>query len=227
MIAVGLDGYRHGWVAVTLDGDRHAIDFIPDICWLASQRFTRAAIDIPIGLDADGTRACDLEARTLLRPHASRVFTGARRWLWTEFRYPDEFAQANRAAAARGQPRASLQLWHLGPKIMEVDAFMRAHRDLDVREAHPELVFLRLNGGRPLPSKRSADGLRLRRELIRAQGIVLIDEWVDRTRIGTGATADDVLDACACALAARDPGGYLPPGEPPRDEHGLPMRIWY
>jgi predicted RNase H-like nuclease len=227
MIAIGLDGYRHGWVAVTLDGDRHAIDFIPDISWLATQRFTRAAIDIPIGLSADGTRACDLEARMLLRPHTSRVFTGARRWLWTEFRYPDEFAQANRAAAERGQPRASLQLWHLGSKIMEVDVFVRAHRDLDVREAHPELVFLRLNGGRPLRSKRSAEGLRLRRELLRARGIVLVDEWVDRARIGTGAKADDVLDAAACALAARDPGGCLPPGKQPPDEHGLPMRIWY
>ncbi|WP_420135486.1 DUF429 domain-containing protein [Rhodopseudomonas sp.] len=227
MIALGLDGYRHGWVAVTLGGDRPEIDFIPDISWLASRRFTRVAIDIPIGLSNDGVRQCDLDARALLRPHASRVFTGARRWLWTEFNYPDQFAQANAAAAERGQSRASLQLWHLGPKIMQVDAFVREHRDLDIREAHPELIFLRLSGGRPLPSKRHAEGLRRRRELVRQNGVAEIDEWVDRVRLGTRAKADDVLDACACALAARDPGGCLPDGEPPRDEHGLPMQIWF
>jgi predicted RNase H-like nuclease len=227
MIAVGLDGYKHGWVAVTLDADRHAIDFIPDISWLATQRVTRAAIDIPIGLSADGTRACDLEARALLRPHASRVFTGARRWLWDEFRYPDEFAKANAAASDRAQSRVSLQLWHLGPKIMQVDAFVRAHRALDIRETHPELVFWRLNGNRPLPSKRTAEGLSQRRDLLRGQAVAAVDSWVDKVRIGTGAKADDVLDACACALAARDPGGCVPRGEPPRDDHGLPMRIWY
>ena len=38
---------------------------------------------------------------------------------------------------------------------MQVDAFLRAHRSLDVREVHPELVFLRLNANKPLPSKKS------------------------------------------------------------------------
>jgi predicted RNase H-like nuclease len=227
MIAIGLDGFNKGWVAVTLDGDRHAINFIDSISWLAAQRFTRAAIDIPIGLSDDGIRACDLEARALLRPHTSRVFTGARRWLWQEFRYPDEFARANGEAAERGQSRISLQLWHIGPKIIEVDGFVRAHRQLDIRETHPELVFWRLNGERPLPSKRSAEGIALRRELLRGQGINEIDEWLNEARIGTGAKADDVLDACACALAARSSDKCVSRGEPPRDDHGLPMQIWY
>jgi predicted RNase H-like nuclease len=227
MIAIGLDGFRHGWVAVTLDGDRHGIDFIDNISRLATQRFTRAAIDIPIGLSADGGRACDLEARALLRPHTSRVFTGARRWLWQEFHYPDDYAKANAAAAARGQAKASLQLWHIGPKIIEVDDFVQAHRDLDLRETHPELVFWRLNGQRPLPSKRSTEGVELRRELLRGQGLNNIDNWVNVARLGTGAKADDVLDACACALAARSSDQCVPRGEPPRDDHGLPMQIWY
>lgn len=227
MNAVGLDGFRYGWVAVTLNGDRHAIDFIQHISWLATQHVTRAAIDIPIGISDDGVRACDLEARALLTPHTSRVFTGARRWLWRDFRYPDEFAQANAAAAARGQARISLQLWHLGPKIIEVDDFVRAHRHLMLRETHPELVFWRLNGERPLPSKRSAEGHALRRELLIGQGILQLDDWLNATRIGTGAKADDVLDACACALAARDGERHVPCGTPPRDAHGLPMQIWY
>ena len=124
-------------------------------------------IDIPIGMTENGERACDRLARERLRPHASRVFTGARRWLWPEFSDPDA---ANREALRRGQKRVSRQLWHLGPKIIEVDAFVRAHRARDVREVHPELVFLRLNAGKPLPPKKSEAGIDLRRRLLKREG---------------------------------------------------------
>ncbi|MGC2781382.1 MAG: DUF429 domain-containing protein, partial [Bradyrhizobium sp.] len=133
---------------------------------------------------------------------------------------------ANAEASRRGQKRASRQLWHLGRKIMEVDAFVRAHRALDLREAHPELVFLRLHGA-PLPSKKTEQGATLRRQLLVAAGFAEIDDWVNRARIGTGAKRDDVLDACAVALAARDCAGRLPSGNPPRDACGLSMQIWY
>ena len=148
---LGLDGYSKGWVAVLLDGDIHEISFCRDIAEALSTGFDRAAIDIPIGMADDGERTCDRLAREKLRPHSSRVFTGARRWLWLEFSDPDH---ANRDALLRGQKRVSRQLWHLGPKIMEVDTFLRANRSRDIRETHPELVFLRLNNGRPLPSKK-------------------------------------------------------------------------
>jgi len=135
-------------------------------------------------LTDDGGRACDQLAREKLRPHGSRVFSGARRWLWQEFSDPDK---ANREALRRGQSRVSRQLWHLGRKIMEVDAFMRAHRSLDVREVHPELVFLRLNGHKPLPPKKSEEGDSLRRRLLKRQGFAEIDRWLTEARIGTGA----------------------------------------
>ncbi len=221
--ALGLDGYSKGWVAVVLDGDVHEISFCRDIAEALSIGFDRAAIDIPIGMTEDGERACDLLARERLRPHSSRVFTGARRWLWLEFSDPD---QANRDALRRGQKRVSRQLWHLGLKIMEVDTFLRANRSRDIREAHPELVFLRLNNGRPLPSKKYEAGIDLRRALLRREGIRQIDKWLARERIGTGAKIDDVLDACAVAIAARDVAGCVPGGMPPRDAYGLPMQIW-
>jgi len=221
--AIGLDGFSKGWVAVLLDGDRHEIRFCGDVAEALSIGFDRAAIDIPIGMTDDGERACDLLARARLRPHASRVFTGARRWLWEEFADPDA---ANREASRRGQKRVSRQLWHLGAKIMEVDAFVQANRAHDIREAHPELVFLRLNGGRPLLSKKSEEGIRLRRALLKREGIKQIDRWLIRERIGTGAKCDDVLDACAVAIAARDAANSFPEGKPPRDACGLPMQIW-
>ncbi len=221
--ALGLDGYSKGWVAVLLDGGHCEIRFCRDVAEALSIGFDRAAIDIPIGMTDDGERACDLLARERLRPHSSRVFTGARRWLWLEFSDPD---QANRDALRRGEKRVSRQLWHLGQKIMEVDSFLRANPARDIREAHPELVFLRLNDGRPLPSKKSEAGIDLRRTLLRREGIRDIDKWLTDARIGTGAKIDDVLDACAVAIAARDVAGCIPEGMPPRDAYGLPMQIW-
>ena len=224
MIAIGLDGFRKGWVAVTIDGDHRSIAFAPHISWLASQRFDRAAIDIPIGMTDDGDRICDRLARARLKPHGSRVFSGARRWLWEDFA---DAASANEEAVRRGQTRISLQLWHIGAKIMEVDAFIRAHRQSDLREAHPELVFLRLNAGIPLPSKHSEEGLALRCLLLRANGFPDLEDWLTIRRRSTGAKRDDVLDACAVALAANEPAGLLPDGDAVPDAHGLPMQICF
>jgi predicted RNase H-like nuclease len=222
--AIGLDGFSKGWVAVLLAGDARTISFHPDIAGALRASFDRVGVDIPIGMTEDGERACDRLARQKLRPHASRAFTGARRWLWQEFSDPDK---ANREALRRGESRVSRQLWHLGPKIMEVDAFVRAHRELDVREVHPELVFLRLNGGRPLPPKKSEEGDALRLRLLKRQGFREIDRWLSATRIGTGAKRDDVLDACAVAIAAYEPAGSAPEGLPRLDGSGLPMQIWF
>ncbi len=219
--ALGLDGFSKGWVAVLLDGDVHEIRFCRDVTEALSIGFDRAAIDIPIGMTDDGERACDLLARERLRPHSSRVFTGARRWLWEKFSDPDE---ANRDALRRGQKRVSRQLWHLGPKIMEVDAFVRANGSNDIREAHPELVFLRLNAGMALPSKKSEAGFERRRKLLKRYGIRDIDKWLLGERV---AKPDDVLDACAVAIAARDASGCVPEGIPARDAYGLAMQIWF
>ena len=224
MRVLGLDGFSKGWVAVLLDGDVQDIRFCRDVTDALSIGFDRAAIDIPIGMSDDGERACDLLARERLRPHSSRVFTGARRWLWQEFADPDE---ANREASRRGQKRVSRHLWHLGPKIMEVDAFLRVRRALDVREVHPELVFLRLNANKPLPSKKSEEGDSLRRKLVKQSGLRDIDHWLDKARIGTGAKRDDVLDACAVAIVTRDIAGSVPQENAPCDAHDLPMQIWF
>jgi len=222
--ALGLDGFTKGWVAVRLDDDRRSISFPSSISEALSIGFDQVAIDIPIGLNDNGIRGCDLQARERLRPHGSRVFTGARRWLWEEFDDPDK---ANREALRRNQKRISRQLWCLGRKITEVDEFVLAHRHLKVCETHPELVFLRLNGGAPLPSKHKPEGLALRRHLLSAQGFTELDVWLDKTRVGKGAKRDDVLDACAAAIAARDMANSVPEGTPPQDSKKLPMQIWY
>jgi predicted RNase H-like nuclease len=231
MIVAGLDGFSRGWVAVILGDDKPSIHFLTHIDGLSGVRFDRAGIDIPIGLpqfdDDNHRRRCDLAARERLKPHTSRVFMGATRGLW-DFA---SAADANKALKAQGLPGVSLQLWHLGPKITEVDAFVCANRSLDVRETHPELVFHRLNGGEPLPSKKTNEGIALRMSLLARSGFNedVLEACLTKTRIGTGAKIDDVLDACACAIAARDFdfGFCLPASDPPTDACKLPMQIWY
>lgn len=222
-VHLGLDGYRHGWVVVRLLGGRREIDFVPGAAAALAGPFDRAAVDIPIGLPDHDERACDVAARALLRPHSSRVFTGARRGLWAH----GTQAEANSALKARGEAMVSIQLWNIGPKICEVDAFITPDLQARIIETHPELVFRRLHGGAPLPSKKAAEGIALRRVLLRAAGFAELDDWLSTARRGSGAKIDDVLDACAAALAARDACDVLPQGDVPRDARGLAMQIWY
>jgi predicted RNase H-like nuclease len=223
MIALGLDGYSRGWMAVQIDGARRELRVLGCISELLTMSFDRAGIDMPIGLPERGLRDCDLEARMMLRPHASRVFTGARRGLWDHASH----AAANQALKRRGEAGVSIQLWNLGPKIREIDESITPRLQLRIREAHPELVFLRLNFGRPLPSKKTEEGIAERMKLLKRERFTELKQWIAHKP--PGAKADDILDACAVAIAARDftSGHVLPRNGAQKDERGLKMQIWY
>lgn len=229
MAVVGLDGCRRGWVAVRIDGQSRTIHFLTEsdsaIDELLRLRFRRAAVDMPIGLPERGYRDCDIEARKLLGANASRVFLGARRGMLTA----QSQAKLNAALKRAGQPGVSAQLYGLKAKLREVDVFVRANPKIDLREAHPELVFQRLNRGQPVPRKRDAAGIGLRCALLRRDGFKDLDEWLSRRPRGSGAKPDDILDACAMAIAARSfsETRVVPRGAVPRDATGLPMQIWY
>jgi len=217
---VGLDGYKHGWVAVWLRETKNEIQYLRDVGRFLDCEFDRAMIDIPIGLPDFGNRDCDLEARRLLGKTASRVFTGARRSILPF----DSQSEAHHFCKARGDSGVSQQLFCLGKKIKEIDDIITERQQLRFVEAHPELIFWRLNGRNPLPRKKTQPGRELRRQLLKAQGIDELDGWLNE-RIGTGAKADDVLDACACAVAARDHSHKVPSGTSPTDAKGLRMEI--
>lgn len=223
MIVAGVDGYSRGWVAVRLHGPRRELLLLDRLSELETLKFDRVGIDMPIGLPERGMRDCDLEARTMLRPHASRVFTGARRGLWDHA----SLADANQKLRRSGETCVSIQLWNLGPKLVELDRLMTPHLQMRVREAHPELVFLRLNFGRPLPSKKTEEGVAQRIRLLRREGFVELKQWIAGK--APGVKTDDILDACAVAIAARDftQGNVLPRGPAPKDAKGLKMQIWY
>ncbi len=134
-------------------------------------------------------RACEVEARKLLPGKASSVFpTPCRPALDCA-----THAEANALSKTMGVG-LNQQTFHLFPKMREVDALMRGNRKLRsmVYEAHPELAFARMNGGRPvLSKKRQPDGYAERRRLLARHGF---KTSVDRL---PGAARDDILEAIA------------------------------
>jgi predicted RNase H-like nuclease len=111
--------------------------------------------------------------------------------------------------------------------MREVDALLRGSARFRriVYEAHPELAFARMNGGKPvLSKKRQPDGYAERRRLLARHGF--------RTSIDRlpGAARDDILDAIAvCRTATLIVAGTATRLGPAklRDSCGLPMNIWF
>jgi predicted RNase H-like nuclease len=194
-------------------------------------------IDIPIGLlDRPGPRRCDQEARARLGPRRSSVFPAPSRASLAAPDYPSASA-LNRAVSGRG---LSLQSWNIAPKVAQVDALLRSGaRGPDgvparerIREVHPELLFLGLNGGVPMAHpKRTAPGREERLE-------VLERHLEDAREIVARALAtfprrevarDDAVDALVSALVGYRSAGKLDvvPEVPERDAEGIPMAIRY
>ena len=217
---LGLDGFRGGWVAVWID-DRghHGFEYSSELSRLLSVPFRRAMIDMPIGLKVAGHRVCDIRARELA---GASVFMGARRNLW---QFADQ-ASANRYYWQHEGPGmgVSCQLWNIRAKIKEVDDFITPERQKTIGEAHPELIFQRLAGPQSLQGKRLASGRDQRIALLAGQGFVKLSKWLTQ-RWGTGIGRDDLIDACACAVAARDSKTCL--GGDEDDPRGLRMEINY
>jgi len=101
-----------------------------------------------------------------------------------------------------------------------------------VKEFHPELAWQRL-AGRLLASKHTAQGSVARLRVLVQQGAPPPWDW-QLSADGLGSVAlDDALDALVglstANLIARGPEycRRLPEGEPPTEERGLKMEIWF
>ena len=179
---------------------------------------------MPIGLMDEPIpgRACEPEARALLPGKASSVFpTPSRPALACT-----THATANAASRKLGKG-LNQQTFHLFPKMREIDELMRGSRALRriVYEAHPELAFARMNGGKPvLSKKRKPEGFAERHMLLAQHGFTWKAEPL------SGAARDDVLDAMAvcrtATLIANGTAMRLGPARE-RDRYGLPMNIWF
>ena len=224
MIVGGADGCKTGWVVCRRAPDGIlSIDVVKTLAE-ACEGLSILAVDMPIGLTDTPCpgRACEGEARALLPGKASSIFpTPCRPALACT-----THAEANATSRALGKG-LNQQTFHLFPKMREVDDLLRSKPKLRriVYEAHPELAFARMNGGRPaLSRKRKPEGFAERHELLAQHGF----KWKAETV--SGAARDDVLDAMAVCrtamLIAQGGATRLGPADV-RDRYNLPMNIWF
>jgi predicted RNase H-like nuclease len=228
-VVAGIDGCRGGWLMVRRTPESGRTDFVIFERWADLPAADMIAVDMPIGLPDSGERGCDRLARRLLGKRRSSVFLGLRRPLLD---FPD-YPSANEWAKSDGKG-LSKQAWFLLDKIREIDGAITPEDQARIRETHPELAFLALKGGPLDHPKKTPAGQAERIELLEAAGFGPIQPRLDL--LGPErAQPDDLLDACALALAAErmlageakrlpaDP----PRDAPPRDARGLAMEIWY
>jgi predicted RNase H-like nuclease len=141
--------------------------------------------------------------------------------------YPAALA-ANRASSSHGVG-ISKQCFNLFPKLRDVDRRMTPTRQEDVKEVHPELCFLELNGGAPMPhAKDTLPGMADRQVLLLAAGFTTLPTALT-AYVGSHVQTDDILDAyAACWTAERilRKTAIVLPAQPPVDSKGLRMEMW-
>jgi predicted RNase H-like nuclease len=224
----GIDGCRSGWLIVEATSDLSKAELHFASNWHdANSSSAIVAVDMPIGLSRNGVRQCEVEARKVISPCGSRVFKTLPRGA---LRFAQEnWLAANQWSKERGFGGISKQVWNIRQKIKEIDEAITPVGQVRVREAHPELAFARLNGGRPLASKHTGAGLKARQELLERAGFTNLGKWLRDLR-GKGAKADDLFDACVLVLTARNHlrgEGREVPAREERDARGLKMAIAY
>jgi len=233
-LPVGVDGCRAGWIAVSDVGGGLTYRVHASFAELlaSSRAATSILVDIPIGLPWRDcpSRPCDRQARALLGPRASSVFSPPSR-------------RASRAANI-GQARAwnvdevgrslSAQAWGICRKIVEVDRVLLDDPSAarKVFEVHPEVCFLGLNGGKPMRHRKSKpEGVRERLATLsvwQPEANDLLQRVLRETR-RQDVGADDVLDALVAHVTGRAVAVELRrlAGVPSEDDKGLPMQMLF
>ncbi|MBN2872117.1 MAG: DUF429 domain-containing protein [Halothiobacillaceae bacterium] len=233
---VGIDGCPGGWVAVgcpECSAPAQSVRAVvaSDLARVLSVfgDIRLAGIDMPIGLSDDAPRDCDRMARERLGARRSSVFAAPLRPALAATTHA-EASSLSRQANGKG---ISAQAWQLFRRVREVDSLLGedATRREQLVEVHPELSFLAMNAGKPLPaSKHRIDGIYRRRALVTdAFGAAVIESVVTHLA-GSRVKEDDMLDAFAVFWSTqRRVGGRAEclPANPPLDASGLPMRIVY
>ena len=232
MIA-GVDGCREGWIVVTAPSwppeEAVGISVQPDFAGVleSTKDCSCVVVDVPIGLPAeDAQRECDALAKTQLAKRGSSVFpVPPRRALEA-----DSYERAKMICSDLKAKKPSRQLWAVRDKVLDVDSQMTPELQERVREFHPELAWKRL-AGFTLAAKTRAAGVVQRFGLLReagATGAFLAggSPHLDSADV----KIDDYLDALVGLRVAHEistGGGRRLPENPPRDEKGLRMEMWF
>ena len=190
VVVAGVDGYRKGWVAVSVDpsGDVE-VSTHATFAEVLALRAQVIAVDIPIDPTGRGARRADSGARAFVGGRASSVFTTPPRAALEA----GTFAEANELARTITGKGISQQAFGLRMKLLEVHE--HAGGDERVVEMHPEVSFCELAGAPLGESKHTAEGLARRRALLSGAGIEL-PEAVH------GVPEVDLLDAAVGAWTA-------------------------
>jgi acyl-CoA thioesterase len=208
VVVTGIDGYPRGWVAVDLAAEGTATARASRLLGeLVDPGAAVVAVDIPIGIPAQGRREADQAAQRFVGARRSTVFfTPPRPVLEAQ-----TYEEARRVAVATTGKSISSQAYALRARILEADPLARA--DARIVEVHPEVSFCELAGGPLRSSKHTTEGLRERRALLEGAGLVL----PVRPR---GVPEADLLDAAVAAWSAaryaRGEAQPLPAGYPER-----------
>jgi len=218
-----VDGCRGGWIVVLVEKQTAGVR---PPCIKLCKRFdevlalspepTVIAIDVPIGLleaPQRGARECDRQARRLLGPRRSSVFSPPAR---------------NQLNATAGLSKQTLGIL---PKIVEVDRLMTPELQDTVHESHPELAFKSLTGKPMRFNKKTFAGRAARLKALGSPfpGInrYLANGLKDFTL--RQIVPDDLLDASVLAWTAlriAEKKAQRVPANPPVDNKGLRMEIW-
>jgi predicted RNase H-like nuclease len=227
---VGVDGCPAGWIVV-----RWAESVLHHLCRSFAEVLAMdaavIAVDMPIGFPQGSGRAAEREVRSRLGARQSSVFSVPSRAavMCADYR------QSCAANLANSDPpkKVSKQIFHIFPKMREIDALITPALQDRVVEVHPELAFWAMNGEAPLalPKKVKGSphppGLTLRKALLAGAGFPL-DGLPPATYRRADVGADDLIDACACAWSARrilEGQAVRFPADPPLDARGLRMAI--
>lgn len=224
----GIDGCRGGWVRCTLYRDGGVAFGLAGTLDAAVPPCDLCCVDMPIGLAERGVRAADAAAKALLGRWNARVFLTPARGVFESA----DYAEANARSRVLTGKGLSKQMWHIMPKIREVDDTLRNQPRLRgvVRECHPEVCFWGLGGRVIGPNKKTADGFAARVAVL-SRFVPEADERIaDAARAlpRSAAQPDDLVDAMVCAVTAAgawDGSLRTLPDRPPADERGLAMEM--
>ncbi len=227
-VVAGIDSCPGGWLAIlvtffeeVVSEEHYLLENFKDVSRIGST-LSFIVVDIPIGLlnePVQGGRQCDRDARKVLgRPRSSSVFSPPVR--------PSLVCRTFDEAKIYD---LNLQSFGIIPKVKELDRIMTSDLQFRIREAHPEISFFTMAGLSPARAgKKRPEGLEERVDLLEKH-FFQVREGLSRFPASKVAP-DDVLDAYACAWTAmrifRGEAGCLP-DNPPMDEKGLKMAIWY
>ncbi len=229
----GIDGCKAGWILITFSGgSSYRVLRNKEDLEKAFDEFDRIFIDMPIGLeDENYTRECDQLLREKLgAEYASSVFSPPIR----PALHAPSYVEANMQSYEYTEKKLTLQSWNITPKIRLLDDMLQAQPQLQnkVFESHPELLFMKLNGGMIYQKKNTKKGLSHRLSLIVDREEIADDFFRDikeefrRNEVGE----DDIVDAMALALGAKqsaEDGIKTLPEQPEHDSMGLIKAIHY